>query len=1013
VGSIKVGNLWLFQKILYCQVIIKKHKNKYQEVYYMNLTESIFSPLFNDVQIGILVVDENMNIVNANEYLFKLFNPISNTYQGKKFGNLFGCAFVAKDGSICGTTEKCNNCNIRNTVINVLNNINIKDNDISHNFLIENNVIEKLFIISTSLINNENGKNILITFIDKTESKLSEIHLNENKEKFDIIDKNTTDMICIHEPNGRFIYLSSSCKNILGYEPEELIGISPYDLFSSNYIDMIRNKHDNILQKTDVDNVIRYEMKRKDNSLVWLETVNGLRFDKNTNEVSQIISVSRVVNEKVEQEITMEKMVGFSEELLKNIDEENAYQNIIDNILYLSKAKYGVLNLFDENGENFTTVAIGGAKEIAELVKKYFGFEVVGKKWNRDIVRENKIKDGIITRFSSLIEIAGGIISKSLIKSIEKMFNLDETIIVKIVKDERVLGDFTLIMSEKKQIENLNLIEIYSKQIGMYIIRKRTEQALEQRDKLLQAISLATKELLSNKYDKTIGYGLEMIGKASNVDRAYYFQNHFDQQNNLKSTSQIVEWCSNSSEPQINNQELLNVPAENIEIFLNTLKQGKPFTTLVDELEESFTKEVLKAQQIVSILVLPIFVNEIFWGFIGFDDCKSEREWTEVEISTLRIYIDSLSKIIEREQLDNKLKYHYYHDQLTDLYSRKFIFDNLNIIENENQLPLSIISFDINGLRIINESYGFVVGDEIIKKVAKAIKTLCGNLYTPVRWGGDDFLIFLPNVKSEELDTIIKEFEYLIKKNLTDELSDISVAIGSFTKEDSSISLIQAIKYADENMIHNKVNDNKSIQNAPINMILQTLHEKNNREQIHSKRVGEICAAIGQAMEMSKEDINKLRIIGSVHDIGKIGIDENILNKPSGLTDIEYEKIKQHSEIGFRILSANKQTAELAYYVLSHHERLDGTGYPNGIKGDNISLYTRILALADSYDAMTKDRTYRKALSNEEAIAEMKRCSGTQFDADVVNVFVNKVLINNPDFSGGGVNIPSFYNIIT
>ena len=972
-------------------------------VIYMKLIENIFSPLFDDAPIGILVVDENTNIINANEYLFELFDCFPNSYQGKKFGNVFGCSFVAQDGSICGTTEKCSNCDLRNGVLYVLReDVNVKDKVVSHDFLIENNIVEKWFKISAISIKNENSKNILITFVDITENKLLEIQLNKNKETFDIIDRNATDMICIHQPDGRFIYLSSSCKNILGYEPEELIGISPYDLFSPNYIDMIRNKHDNILQKTDVDNVIRYEMRRKDNSCIWLETVNGLLVDKYTNEVSQIISVSRVVNEKVEQENTMEKMVEFSEELLKNIDEENTYQKIIDNVLYLSKAKYGVLNLFDENGENFTTVAIGGVKEIAELVKKYFGFEVVGKKWNRDIVRENKIKDGIITRFSSLIEIAGGIISKSIIKSIEKMFNLDETIIVKIVKDERVLGDFTLIMSDKKQIENLNLIEIYSKQIGMYIIRKRAEQSLEQRDKLLQAISLATKELLSNKYDKTIGYGLELIGKAANVDRAYYFQNHFDHQNNLQSTSQIAEWCSSNSKPQINNPELQNISVENIGIFLNTLKQGKPFNALVDELEESFTKEVLKSQQIVSILVLPIFVNEIFWGFIGFDDCKSEREWTEVEISTLTIFIDSVSKIIEREQLDNKLKYHYYHDQLTDLYSRSYIFDNLNIVNNENQIPLSIISADINGLRSINETYGFVIGDEIIKKVAEAIKKLSGNLYTPVRWGGDDFLIFLPNVKNDDVNTIIKELEYLIKKNLTNELSNISVAIGSFTKNDRQISLKQAIKHAEENMINKKVNDNKSIQNAPINMILHTLHEKNKREEMHSKRVSEICVAIGQAMELSNEDIDRLRIIGLVHDIGKIGIDENILNKPSKLTKREFEIIKQHPEIGFRILSANKQTSELAFYVLSHHERLDGAGYPNGIKRDNISLYTRILSLADSYDAMTKERPYRKGLSDDEAIAEIKRCSGTQFDADIVDLFINKVLINNPDFSGGG-----------
>lgn len=364
-------------------------------------------------------------------------------------------------------------------------------------------------------------------------------------------------------------------------------------------------------------------------------------------------------------------------------------------------------------------------------------------------------------------------------------------------------------------------------------------------------------------------------------------------------------------------------------------------------------------------------------------------------------FIGFAKDITEEIKLQNKLEYAYYHDQMTELYNRQYVFDNLKYIDKEENLPLSIITADINGLRSINESFGFAVGDEIIKKVTKAAKMICTNSNYSIRWGGDDFLILLPNVDKDVVNIVIKDFEMYINQQLTDELSDISIAVGSYTKISSDISIKQAVKYADEDMLHHKVGDIKSVQNAPINMILHTLHEKNNREEMHSKRVSDICVAIGQAMHMKEEDINKLRIIGLVHDIGKIGIDENILNKPSRLTNREYGIMKQHSEIGFRILSANKQTSELAFYVLSHHERLDGTGYPNGIKGNNISQFTRILSLADSYDAITKERTYRKALSKQEAIAEIKKCSGTQFDPDIVNVFVNKVLINDSDFSGG------------
>lgn len=137
-----------------------------------------------------------------------------------------------------------------------------------------------------------------------------------------------------------------------------------------------------------------------------------------------------------------------------------------------------------------------------------------------------------------------------------------------------------------------------------------------------------------------------------------------------------------------------------------------------------------------------------------------------------------------------------------------------------------------------------------------------------------------------------------------------------------------------------------------------------------------------------------MRIAGLVHDIGKIGVDEKILNKNGKLDSFERNQIEKHAEAGWRILSSSNEFAELAQCVLHHHERWDGNGYPNKFKCKNISIEARIIAVADSYDAMASDRSYRKRLSKEEAINELNRCSGTQFDPNVVDIFVNQVLSN-------------------
>lgn len=181
-----------------------------------------------------------------------------------------------------------------------------------------------------------------------------------------------------------------------------------------------------------------------------------------------------------------------------------------------------------------------------------------------------------------------------------------------------------------------------------------------------------------------------------------------------------------------------------------------------------------------------------------------------------------------------------------------------------------------------------------------------------------------------------------------------------------------------------------------IKSILKSLHEKNPYVEEHSQRVSIICEEIGKKLGLRLHEINLLRLISQLHDIGKITIDEAILNKPGKLTDEEWSIIKRHPEIGYRIISTSPEYQEIAYDILSHHERYDGKGYPQGLKGDEIPLRARIVAIADAYDAMTSNRPYRKALTKDEAIHEIMKASGTQFDPALVEIFLD-VLHDHPD----------------
>lgn len=175
-----------------------------------------------------------------------------------------------------------------------------------------------------------------------------------------------------------------------------------------------------------------------------------------------------------------------------------------------------------------------------------------------------------------------------------------------------------------------------------------------------------------------------------------------------------------------------------------------------------------------------------------------------------------------------------------------------------------------------------------------------------------------------------------------------------------------------------------------VQAVSEALDEKDTYTHGHSKRVTLYALILGRAMNLDNNTLERLHLAGLLHDIGKIGTPDRILNKPGGLTHEEFDTIKEHPGKGREILQDIRQLRDIACWLRSHHEKYDGTGYPDGLKGDEIPLPARILSVADTYDAMTSDRSYRKGLPHETAVQEIKRCSNTQFDPMIVDIFLKK-----------------------
>lgn len=343
------------------------------------------------------------------------------------------------------------------------------------------------------------------------------------------------------------------------------------------------------------------------------------------------------------------------------------------------------------------------------------------------------------------------------------------------------------------------------------------------------------------------------------------------------------------------------------------------------------------------------------------------------------------------KRAQEKNQYLSYHDTLTGLYNRRYYEESLYRIDKAVNLPISVIIGDLNGLKLVNDAFGHHVGDELLKKAADALQSACRPEDILARWGGDEFIILLPKTDLQHTQEIVEKAKSMSGRMNVNSIN-VDISFGWATKTLPEEDIQSEIKNAEDFMYKNKLIESKSMRSHTIKTIMNTLHEKNPREEEHSKRVGEICRKIGLALHLSDVDVSTLNLVGFLHDIGKIAIEEGILNKPGILTELEFEAIKQHPEIGCRIIRSSYEISEVAEAILSHHEKWDGTGYPKGLIGKEIPKFARIICIADSFDAMTSERTYRKIWTNAKSAEEIKRCAGKQFDPEIARVFVEDVL---------------------
>lgn len=370
-------------------------------------------------------------------------------------------------------------------------------------------------------------------------------------------------------------------------------------------------------------------------------------------------------------------------------------------------------------------------------------------------------------------------------------------------------------------------------------------------------------------------------------------------------------------------------------------------------------------------------------GYVWVELINNYRYTADGDIESIGVS----RNITDRKMAEEEIKYISNHDHMTGLYSRNYYYQVIEEINVTDNLPLAVLVADVSGVKIVNDSFGHVLGDELIRKTARVIEECCRAEDVILRWAGDEFVILLPKTTELEVEALICKIDTACEGKEAKAIQ-LAVSFGYEIKEKEDQIIENILAKAEKNLGKNKIIKNADRKGASIQTIINALHEKNPREEMHSKRVSRYCILMAEAMKLSQIEIDKIKLAAVLHDIGKIALEEGILNKNGPLTDDEWESIKGHPEVGYRIIGSSYELIDIAEYTLAHHERWDGKGYPKGLAGEQIPKIARIIGIADAFDAMTSERTYGQRLSREEALSEISRCGGTQFDPEMVRLFL-------------------------
>jgi diguanylate cyclase (GGDEF)-like protein/putative nucleotidyltransferase with HDIG domain len=455
-------------------------------------------------------------------------------------------------------------------------------------------------------------------------------------------------------------------------------------------------------------------------------------------------------------------------------------------------------------------------------------------------------------------------------------------------------------------------------------------------------------------------------------------------------------------------------------------KEGKPLgleqMASIPQLKGLWAAEKEHLAASDSRLLCPIRSRGNLIGILALGKKQTNSLYSHEDINLVMSMANQAGIVVENAQLYTLATTRANTDGLTDLYNHRHFHERLEQeIARGSRFGtmFSLIMLDIDLFKTYNDIYGHLAGDQNLRKLAEHIKGSIRNIDMAFRYGGEEFTIILPETRLDDAYNVAERIRKRVETKMSSKIMPLTISLGVATWPADGVTKEEIIATADTALYRAKqtgrdrtclssdvvkpeaplASTDSLAQRGALSIIYAlaaTVDAKDHYTYGHSKKVSEYAVALAEALGLPRDRIATIRAAALLHDIGKIGVPDSILNKQGPLTEAEWEPIKEHPQLGAEILRHVVDLVNCLPAILHHHEHFDGTGYPSGLQSDNIPLEARILAIADAYDAITSLRPYRRRLSSQEALAELKRCARTQFDPELVDIF-NKLM--EPAFS--------------